>query len=164
MERPKNYAPEMMEGEYLLNVKDNKIIVTKHYRGFDRNVVVKCAPEDEFNIYEGVKIAMQRLQEDRVIRVGDVVEIVNPGCSYADLSITEIEDVPFEYVARYRYGVIPKTGKQGNVVYISNKGYIFVQVSHEKYEGNTDYKNLPCWGGVYCLSCKALKKIKDGRF
>lgn len=164
MERPKNYAPKEMEGKYSLNVKDNKIVVTRHFSECDAETTVRCAPEDEFDIAEAVKIAMRRLQEDDKIRVGDTVEIVNPGKCYADLPETEIKDVPFEYVVKYRYGVIPEAEKKGSVVYISNKGYIFVRVFSEKYEGNADYKHLPCSGAVYCLSRNALKKIKDGRF
>lgn len=176
MERPKNYAPKEMEDTFTLYVKENEIVLAQHkeqellmiggktINNPIKQVSVKCAPEDEFDIAEAVKIAMQRLQEDDKIRVGDTVKIVNPGSCYADLPETEIKDVPFEYVVKYRYGVVPEAEKKGSVVYISNKGYIFVQVFGEKYKGNADYKHLPCRGAVYCLSRNALKKIKDGRF
>lgn len=164
MERPKNYAPKEMEGKYSLNVKDNKIVVTQYFSDFNMETTVRCAPEDEFDIAEGIKTAMRRLQEDDKIRVGDTVKIVNPSKCYEGLSETEIKDVPFEYVVKYRYGVVPKAGKQGNVVYILNNGYIFVQVFNEEYEGNANYKHLRCQSVVYCLSRNGLKKIKDGRF
>lgn len=96
MERPKNYAPKLMEGKYSLNVKGNKIVVTKHFSEFDRKTIVKCSPEDKFDIGEGIKVAMQRLLEDDEIRVGDTVKIVNPGFGNATMPYELFKDVPLE--------------------------------------------------------------------
>lgn len=164
MERPKNYAPELMEGVYTLNVENNKIVVTRHFSEFDRRTTVQCSPEDKFDIAEGVKIAMQRLQEDDKIRVGDTVKIVNPGLGYATLSHELFKDVPLEYAVNYRYGVVPKRGEVGKVVRFLNRAVALVQVDLGRYEGDEDCRGLWCNKPVYCFGISALKKIKDGRF
>lgn len=164
MERPKNYAPKEMEGKYSLNVKDNKIVVTQYFSDFNMETTVQCAPEDEFDIAEAVKIAMQRLQEDDKIRVGDTVKIVNPGLGYATLSHELFKDVPLEYAVNYRYGVVPKRGEVGKVVRFLNRAVALVQVDLGRYEGDEDCRGLWCNKPVYCFGISALKKIKDGRF
>lgn len=164
MERPKNYAPKEMEGKYSLNVKDNKIVVTQYFSDFNMETTVQCAPEDEFDIAEAVKIDMQRLQEDDKIRVGDTVKIVNPGLGYATLSHELFKDVPLECAVNYRYGVVPKRGEVGKVVRFLNRAVALVQVDLGRYEGDEDCRGLWCNKPVYCFGISALKKIKDGRF
>lgn len=165
MERLKNYAPEEMEGEYSLNVKDNKIFVTKHYSSFDKNVIVKCAPEDKFDISEGIKIAMQRLHEDGEIHVDDIVKIENPGFGNAILPYGFFKNVPLEYVVNFRYGVVPEKGEIGKVVHLFNDNiYALVQVNFGHYEGNEEYNELCCKRPIYCIGIRGLKKIKNGRF
>lgn len=176
MERPKNYAPKEMEGTFTLYVKENEIVLVQHkeqellmidnktINNPIKQVSVKCAPEDEFDIAEAVKIAMQRLQEDDKIRVGDTVEIVNPGLGYATLSHELFKDVPLEYAVNYRYGVVPKRGEVGKVVQFLNRAVALVQVDLGRYEGDEDCRGLWCNKPVYCFGISALKKIKDGRF
>lgn len=163
MERPKNYAPKVMEGMYNLNIENNKIVITKEFSGFDRKTIVKCSPEDEFDIGEGIKIAMQRLLEDDEIRVGDTVRIVNPGLGNATLSYGFFRNVPLEYVVNFRYGVVPEKGEVGKVVQFLSDYTVLVRVDFGHYEGNKDYNELYCNNPVYCLGISGLKKIKDGR-
>ena len=164
MERPKNYAPEPMEGVYTLNVENNKIVVTRHFSEFDRRTMVRCSPEDEFDIGEGIKIAMQQLLEDDKIRVGDTVKIVNPGCGKSAMPYRFFKNVPLEYVVNFRYGVVPEKGVVGKVVQFLDETTALVQADSGFYEGNEDYRELRCYKPVYCLGTIGLKKIKDGRF
>lgn len=163
MERPKNYVPEPMEGKYSLNVKDNKIVVTKHFSEFDRRTMVRCSPEDEFDIGEGIKIAMQQLLEDDEISVGDTVKIVNPGLGSATMSYGFFKDVPLEYVVNFRYGVVPEKGEVGKVVQFLSNNAALVQVNFGHYAGNEEYNGLYCGKPVYCIYTNGLKKIKNGR-
>lgn len=164
MERPKNYAPELMEGEYSLNVKGKELVITKHFSEFDRKTIVKCSPEDEFDIGEGIKIAMQRLLEDDEIRVGDTVKIVNPGFGNATMPYEFFKNVPLKYVVNFRYGVVPEEGEVGKVVQFLSDNAVLVQVDFDRYAGNENFSTLPCEKPVYCLYTSGLKKIKDGRF
>lgn len=164
MERPKNYAPKLMEGKYSLNVKGNKIVITKHFSDFDRETIVKCSPEDEFDIGEGIKVAMQRLLEDDEIRVGDTVKIVNPDFGNATMPYGFFKDVPLEYVVNFRYGVVSERDEVGKVVQFLSDNAVLVQVDFGHYEGNEEFSTLPCEKPVYCLCTGGLKKIKDGRF
>ena len=164
MERPKNYVPELMEGEYSLIVRNNKIIVTKYFGEFDRRTMVRCSPEDEFDIGEGIKVAMQRLLEDDEIRVGDTVKIVNPGLGNATMPYGFFKDVPLKYVVNFRYGVVSERDEVGKVVQFLSDNTVLVQVDFGHYEGNEEFSTLPCEKPVYCLYTVGLKKIKDGRF
>lgn len=55
----KNYAPELLEGEYDLIIYKNKIVLIDNFNG--TTVETKCHPEDNFNIGKGIEEAFKKL-------------------------------------------------------------------------------------------------------
>lgn len=169
--KPKNYADKKEEGYYTVYVKDNKVVVTKHkdrtprsLASGDKQEIVRCHPDDEFNLGEAVNIAVNRIAEDDVIRVGDTVKIINAGKGNAKLPAGYFKKVPLEYIVKFRYGVVPEEGEVGKVVHIIDENYVLIQTHSGKYEGNKEFQCIDCPSPVYVAGIKGLKKIKDGRF
>lgn len=165
---PKNYAPLEQEGYYTVYVKDNLTIVTKHQdrsprplKHGDKQEVVKCHPDDKFDIGEAMRIGVKRIHPDDIIRIGDTVQVANCGKSYSTIRKWPIEY--YEYAIRYRYGVHPEDGTIGKVVGKFEDKYI-VQVEKEHSLGVFKYNHLNCYDSVYLLSIDGLNKIKDWRY
>lgn len=157
----KNYAPKELVGVY------NLIIGGKEVRLVNKNDPTKCAtvrchPDDKFDIGEAVKLAMNRVNMDNILRVGDTVQIVYAGQSYPSF-----KDWPREYfnhAIRYRYGVVPKSGTIGKVVGKLKHDMYVVEVETEKHLNTDRYNNVDCCECVYLMASGGLKKIKDGRY
>lgn len=170
--RPKNYAKEQDEGYYTVYVKDNKVVVTKHkdksLRAMaygDKQEIVKCHPDDGFNIVTAIKLGMDRINMDDTIRIGNIVQVVNEGDSYCTLQYW-----PEEYTGlahRYRYGVCPTNGMKARVIgtyemYKGNTAYIINSIEEEPMAANSNrYSDLTVSDGIYVISRKGLKKIKE---
>lgn len=107
-----NKAKKHQEGTYTVNVKGNTIRVEKKIFTQEKSEIfgdyicskqigtyVRCAPEDEFSLVEGVKKVFERLEEDIIaedkIKVGDKVKVINPLAAYecySDWVINNIKD------------------------------------------------------------------------
>lgn len=157
-----NYeAPKWMEGEYALKVHGRKITIERLSLA-DDDVSTKshatCHKDDQFDIGEWVKVALNRLKEkkEEKLKVGDKVEIVNAGDSYQSLG-----DVSPKFATRYRYGCVPYSGDRGMIVgwHNQNKGIAYVKIHDGKYFGNPDYTDIPCNDGVYAVGIRGLKKV-----
>lgn len=173
--RPKNYASKEKEGYYTVYVKDNKVVVTKHkdqtprsVKHCDKQATARCHPDDNFNLGEALNIAVDRIFEDDIIRIGDTVRVVNEGKAYCVL-----QNWPGEYINlahRYRYGVCPARNLKAKVVgiyemYPNNIGYIINTLGEENMATeSTRYNGLNVYNGIYVVDEIGLKKIKDGRF
>lgn len=164
----KNYAPKSQEGWYTVHVVDNEVKIIKNSCGpliamgeKDKKVTVRCHPDDRFDIGEAIKIGLNRLNMDNIIRIGDTVRIVNNGESYC--TVTNWDDVDKSYAVHYRFGVVPKNGTIGKVVRTMKDKFV-IEVLSEKYTGAEEFKNLICSYPVYLMGERGLEKIKDGRY
>lgn len=144
------------KNEVTIKSKDGKITAT-----------AKCHPDDAFDFGEGFRVAMERFREkqkkDDKIKVGDTVEIVNPGDGFStDVDFFKNNNL-IDYGIKYRYGVVPNKGTIGKVVYIGkdtylNRNYV-VEVKNEHYEGNPMYRILLC-DPCYLMLERGIKKVK----
>ena len=139
------------KNEVTIKSKDGKITAT-----------AKCHPDDAFDFGEGFRVAMERFREKQKqedeIKVGDTVEIVDPGNGFAtDIAFFKDNNL-IDYGMKYRYGVVPNKGTIGKVVYILNKNYV-VEVKNEHYEGNLKYKSLLC-DPCYLMLKSGIEKVK----
>lgn len=155
-----NYeAPKWMEGEYTLKVHGRKITIER-LSVTDDGVPTKshatCHKDDQFDIGEGAKVALDRLKEkkEEKLKVGDKVEIVDSGNSYATL-----DDINPEFAIRYRYGCIPIKGTMGRIVGWHNDNIVYVEVRTQEYIGDPKYGNLRCNNSIYAMGIHALKKV-----
>lgn len=109
-----NKAKNWQAGTYTISVFDNSVVVSHLARenGSFAVAEAKCVPEDEFDLVEGVTIAMQRLEQKikPTIVEGDTVKIKNRGKMYSRyhewVSKQVANGLNPDYAARYRYDVI----------------------------------------------------------
>ena len=59
--KPNNTAPKSIERQYDLTIKDKNIVLSNKSNGVE--VVVKCHPDDAFDIGEGMKVAFDKYKE-----------------------------------------------------------------------------------------------------
>lgn len=154
-----NYeAPKWMEGEYTLKVHSRKITIERlsHDDGAPTKSHATCHKDDQFDIGEGAKVALDRLKEkkEEELKVGDKVEIIDSGISYSTL-----DDVDPKFAIRYRYGCAPINGTKGKIVGQYDDNIVYVEVRTEKYFGNPDYAGLCCSNSIYAMGITALKKV-----
>lgn len=162
-----NYeAPKWMEGEYALKVHGRKITIERLSKT-DDDVPTKshatCHKDDQFDIGEGAKVALDRLKEkkdkaDAAIKIGDTVKLARGGRAYT--SIKHFDDA--EFACRYRYGVSPLVGMEGKVIgWFSGveEGMAVVEEDYGKNFGNPAYAHLGCYHGIYVIGADALKKV-----
>ena len=96
----KNLAPKNIEGTYTLTIEGKTITITD---SSGRTKTANCAPDDTFNLGEGVNLAMNRLH-DKTIRVGDIVTVTRPGQCYTTyVSWIERNVKTIREAALYRY-------------------------------------------------------------
>ena len=155
-----NYeAPKWMEGEYTLKVHGRKITIERLSVAED-GVLTKshatCHKDDQFDIGEGAKVALDRLKEkkEEKLKVGDKVEIISGGISYSTL-----DNVDTKFAIRYRYGCVPLDGTRGKIVGQYNDDIVYVEVRTDNYFGNPDYADLYCGHSIYAMGIKGLKKV-----
>lgn len=103
----KNMAKEWQKGWYQIHVGDTEIAVRTKRNGKVHESYVKCHPNDEFSLSEGVKIAMKRLEQSinpNAIRVGDKVRLKNGDgmyCCHMQWVVDNVTDI--RDVARWQY-------------------------------------------------------------
>lgn len=155
--RSKNYAPVDIVGEYIVEICGNKVEIYSH--SMDKRVVVKCHPDDEFDIGEAIRIGMWRIIDDS-INVGDIVKIVDNGRSYCNE--TDWPNHLSKFACKFRYGVIPDNGIECKVVaeFPSNfdNRYLVQPILSERYCGDKKYSRLTC-RGFYIMGESGLKKV-----
>lgn len=156
-----NYeAPKWMEGVYTLKVHGRKITIERlsHDDDAPTKSHATCHKDDQFDIGEGAKVALDRLKEkkEEKLKVGDRVEIVKAGDSYQSL-----DNVDPEFAIRYRYGCVPYDGDRGTIVgwHNKNNSIAYVEIHNGKYFGNPDYADIICNDGVYAMGIRGLKKV-----
>src|SRR5699024_10129919 len=159
--KPNNNAPKTIRRDYDLSIHGNKIVLVDRNEG--TTVEANSRPQDNFDVVEGVKEAFKKMnekreeirkakeeEEDKKIKVGDWVEVVNCGEAYVTYPEWLYDKVDFEYIRRYCYNYCPFNGEIGKVVAVG---------THEADgEGilaafETKYKN------IYIVNQKGLKKV-----
>ena len=155
-----NYeAPKWMEGEYTIKVHGRKITIER--LSHDDDVPTKshatCHKDDQFDIGEGAKVALDRLKEKKEepkFKIGDKVEIIASGASYSTLY-----DVDPKFAIRYRYGCVPINGTRGKIVGQYDDSIVYVEVQTDKYLGDPNYTSLDCDNSIYAMGIQGLKKV-----
>ena len=155
----KNLAPKNIEGTYTLTIEGKTITITD---SSGHTKTANCAPDDTFNLGEGVNLAMNRLH-DKTIRVGDIVKVIRPGQCYTTyVSWIERNVKSIREAALYRYNESIEAGGEYRVLYMAEHGGHFeeedVLCYIQKYvvypSGNVeDY--APC----YLINIKGVEKI-----
>ena len=155
-----NYeAPKWMEGEYTLKVHGRKITIERlsHDDGAPTKSHATCHKDDQFDIGDGVKVALDRLKEKKEepkFNIGDEVEIIDSGFSYATL-----DNVDTKFAIRYRYGCVPVNGTRGKIVGWYNNRIAYVEVQADKYLGDPNYTSIDCNNSIYAMAIRGLKKV-----
>ena len=172
--KPNNNAPKSIKGDYDLSIHGNKIVLVDNIDG--TTVEAKCHPDDDFDIGEGMKEAFKKLnekreenrkqkeEEDKKIKVGDWVEVVNSGRSYSTLGYSFFErNNIMHYAIPYRYGVSPERGTKGKVVFITDANSYVICVDRDKEYGDKEYSDLNCYDTIYIVGQEGLKKVAKPR-
>lgn len=158
---PNNSAPKSIKGDYDLSIHGNKIVLVDNTDG--TTVEAKCHPDDDFDVGIGIKEAFKKLnekreelckqkeKEDKKIKVGDWVEVVDCKISYPIYSTFFSENNLKDLGRNFRYGCYLNNGDKLQVAHI--EGDRFVLKRKEKIGG---YGFQDC---VYLMNIHGLKKV-----
>ena len=159
--KKKNEAPKEISGDYTVKIDKKNVVVKDNKTGISAKA--KCHPDDDFNLEEGLKICLDRIKEkidaNKEIQIGDMVEIVSPGESYSQLKRGDTPFIPLHIAMRYRYGVSPDPKDVGTVVYIENNIY-FIEMLSKPYLGYSYYNDLTCDNPIYAMNKRGIQKIE----
>ena len=154
----KNLAPKNIEGTYTLTIEGKTISITD---SSGHTKTANCAPDDTFNLGEGVNLAMNRLH-DKKIRVGDIVTVTRPGQRYSTyIDWIERNVKSIREAALYRYNESIEAGGKYRVLYMAEHGrrsddgvLCYVQKYDVFSNGKID-DYAPC----YLINIKGVEKI-----
>ena len=161
--KPNNNAPKSIKGDYELYIHGNKI---KLYNQKDGMMVeAKCHPDDDFDIGVGVKEAFKKLnekreelrkqkeEEEKKIKVGDWVEVVNSGASYTTYTDFFVRNnIPIQHCVNYRYGECLDNGNRGKVLFIANNKAVIQSAFIDNAEFEFE-------DAIYLIGLNGLKKV-----
>ena len=154
----KNLAPKNIEGTYTLTIEGKTIPITD---SSGHTKTANCAPDDTFNLGEGVNLAMNRLH-DKTIRVGDIVKVIRPGqCYTAYVGWIERNVKSIREAALYRYNEIIEAGGKYKVLYMaehgirSSAGVLCYVQKYVVYPGGEIWEYAPC----YLINIKGVEKV-----
>lgn len=123
-----NNAPKSIKGDYDLSIHGNTIVLVDNADG--TTVEAKCHPDDDFDIGAGIKEAFKKLnekreeirkqkeEEEKKIKVGDWVEVVEDDSYDAYLSWI-YENLNFVHVKEFAYEEVPNIGTRARVVKVA---------------------------------------------
>ena len=154
----KNLAPKNIEGTYTLTIEGKTITITD---SSGHTKTANCAPDDTFNLGEGVNLAMNRLH-DKTIRVGDIVKVIRPGQCYTTyVGWIERNVKSIREAALYRYNASIEAGGEYRVLYIAEHGrnsvdgvLCYIQ-EHNVYPSGKIDELAPC----YLINIEGVEKI-----
>ena len=165
-----NRAPKNIKGDYDLSIHGNKIVLVDSANG--TTVETRCHPDDGFDIGVGIKEAFKKLnekreelrkqkeEEEKKIKVGDWVEVTDPGQSFSTLTAFFTENNLMKYATKYRYAVTPNKGIVGRVVAIEC-GKCVIEVANDYELGNKDYEGMSCHNVIYVVGIEGLRKAEN---
>ena len=154
----KNLAPKNIEGTYTLTIEGKTISITD---SSGHTKTANCAPDDTFNLGEGVNLAMSRLH-DKTIRVGDIVTVTRPGQCYTTyIGWLEHNVKSIREAALYRYNESIEAGGKYKVLYMAEHGrgsddsvLCYIQ-EYVVYPGGEIDEYAPC----YLINIEGVEKI-----
>ena len=154
----KNLAPKNIEGTYTLTIEGKTISITD---SSGHTKTANCAPDDTFNLGEGVNLAMSRLH-DKTIRVGDIVTVTCPGKCYSTfISWIEHNVKSIREAVLYRYNESIEAGGKYRVLCMaehgrcSDDGVLCYVQKYVVYPGGEIDDRAPC----YLINIKGVEKI-----
>ena len=154
----KNLAPKNIEGTYTLTIEGKTISITD---SSGHTKTANCAPDDTFDLGEGVNLAMSRLH-DKTICVGDIVKVIRPGQCYTTyVGWIERNVKSIREAALYRYNESIEADGKYKVLYMAEHGRRFddgILCYIQKYAvySNGEVDELaPC----YLINIKGVEKI-----
>ena len=156
-------APKSIKGDYDLSIHGNKIVLVNNVDG--TTVEAKCHPDDDFDIGVGIKEAFKKMnekreeirkakeEEEKKIKVGDWVEVVNSGASYTTYTDFFVRNnIPIKYCINYCYGSNLDNGDVGEVLFIAeDKAVIQSMVA--------DCCDFAFDDAIYLIDLNGLKKV-----
>lgn len=157
--KPNNNAPKSIKGDYDLSIHGNKIVLVD--KADDTTVEAKCHPDDDFDIGVGIKEAFKKLnekreemrkqkeEEEKKIKVGDWVEVINSLKSYTVYPEWLYDKVDFDMLKNYVYGCCAPNGLIGQVIALG---------VHEN-DKNKKIIGFNSGGNVYIISIEGVKKV-----
>lgn len=124
--------------DFLKHFKADKIVITRKGRkvtatdqGGNR-ASARCCPEDEFDFYEGAKLALERLEEKtRGIKAGDTVKVKDYMLSFTSLPVAYF--TTDDELRRYVFSVTPRNGQILTVERVGHDGKLYAGASY--YDG-----------------------------
>ena len=153
----KNLAPKNIEGTYTLTIEGKTVSITD---SSGHTKTANCAPDDAFNLGEGVNLAMNRLH-DKTIRVGDIVKVIRPGYCYSTyVEWIERNVKSIREAALYRYNGSIEASGEYRVLYMaehgrSSDGVLCYIQEYNVYPSGQIEEYLPC----YLINIKGVEKI-----
>ena len=158
--KPNHNAPKSIRGDYDLSIHGNKIVLVDNADG--TTAEAKCRPDDDFDVGVGIKEAFKKMnekrgeirkqkEEEKNIKVGDWVKVVDNDQSYTTYPEWLYNRVEFKFVKYYHYGYCPINGSVGKVIAIGQ---------HENQSDRIIMAIRANNGYVYIVNQKGLKKVK----
>lgn len=178
LNKPNNNAPKSIKGDYDLSIHGNKIVLVDNNDG--TTVEAKCHPDDNFDIGAGIKEAFKKLnekreeirkqkeEEEKKIKVGDWVEVVNSGGGSYPGRTSFFDNLETQkYASHFRFGVVPENGTVGKVVYVDdtnpNFNFYLIQEVESPCYGEKKFNHLTYNNGIYLVSDDGIKKVAKPR-
>ena len=154
----KNLAPMNIEDTYTLTIEGKTITITD---SSGHTKTANCAPDDTFNLGEGVNLAMNRLH-DKTIRVGDIVTVIRPGQCYTTyVGWIERNVKSIREAALYRHNESIEAGGEYRVLYVAEHerscadGVLCYIQEYNVYPSGKVEDYAPC----YLINIKGVEKI-----
>lgn len=124
----RNIAPKEIQGQYKLNIKGNKIVLSDNE---GNEYISRCHPEDRFKVGLGVEEAFTKKilrEKEKEIKVGDIVRVKDSDeCYplYTEWLIKNLKDTPdyLEYLVHFSYDYNTDKNKEYEVIYIAPHEY-----------------------------------------
>ena len=145
-------AKTVTADEFLRDYGPDKIVITRKGRNVTatdqdgNHASARCCPEDNFDFYEGARLALERLEENtRKIKEGDTVRIINPGKAFTILTAAYFTSD--DELRRYVFGLAPKEGYD----------YVVKRVGHDDklyIDGGMAHS------GLYVIGLKGVERVK----
>ena len=154
----KKLAPKNIQDSYTLTIEGKTMTITD---SSGHTETANWAPDDTFNLGEGVNLAMNRLH-DKTIRVGDIVKVTRPGQCYTTyVGWIERNVKSIREAALYRYNESIEADGEYRVLYMaehersSDDGILCYVQKYAVYSNGEVDDYAPC----YLINIKGVEKI-----